>query len=314
MKRTVRIIALIAALVLALSALCACGGKTDGGAVMTLEEHTIGEGTYRYLYATYKARYLSRYSDASDTAAFWSAEHADGEMNAEWMDLLIRDNIRMQLAAEYLFDDAGEALDEDTVQKVDEYISDVKNERFDGDDEKFSAALEALGVDGDGFRASLLAGEKMNALFERYFGSNGTRQVTDAERDEYYRANYVRFAQINVNDAYAYVEEDGHYVQNTDGSYETRALTDGEAAEKQKEIAKIDERLAAGETVEALYAEYSENTDYPNGYYFTRSDATDYDEAIVSAAFALAEGEWTKLDTAHGTFYVERLPDRKSVV
>ena len=313
MKLKIKLTAILCALVLMLGALAGCGDKTQnggedekGGAVMTLGEQRIDAGTYRYLYATYKARYLARYSIA-DSASFWSETREDGKTNAEWMDALIRDSIRMRLVAEYLFDVDALTLADGAEQKIDEYISDLENERFDGDDAKFEAALAALGTSEDGLRASLLAEEKMNKLYDRYFGASGARAVTDEERDAYYRANYVRFMQINVNDAYAYVERDGAYVQNKDGSYETRALSDEEAAAKRAVIAELDARLASGDTVEGLYSEFSENTDYPNGYYFTVSTASNYDEQIVSAAFSLSEGEYAKLRTAHGMFYVERL-------
>ena len=304
MKKAIRIIALFAALA---ALLCACRKEETPEPVMSVGENAIDEGNYRFLYATYKARYLARYSDASDTAAFWNAEHESGVTNAEWMDSMIRDSIRMQLAAEHLFDAAGLKLSDDKQSAIDEAVSDMKNELFDGDVEKFAAALAELGTDEDGYRAFLASTEKMNELFEHYFGTSGIRQINEGERDAYYRANYVRFAQININDAYALAERDGYYIQNPDGSYERRELTDAELAEKRSKIAEVDGRLAAGETVESLYVEYSENTDYPNGYYFSALTASNYDDTIVAAAFALAEGEWTKLHTEHGTFYIERL-------
>lgn len=312
MKRIIRLAAFAVALCVALASLaallCACkGDEKSGGAVMTLGEKTIDEGTYRFLYATYKARYLARYSDASDSAAFWSAGREDGLTNAAWMDSLIRDSIRMQLVAEHLYDSSGLTLDENTENSVDEYISDVKNERFEGDDDLFASALAAFGTNEAGFRAALLSGEKMSALYKHYFGSGGVRPVTDEERAAYYRENYVRFAQINVNDAYAYRERDGHYVQNADGSYETRELTKDELAGKKRAIEEIESRLAAGETVEGMYSDRSENTDYPHGYYFTAQNAAKYDEKIVSAALGLSVGEWTKVTTEHGTFFIERL-------
>ena len=304
MKNAIRIIALAAALA---ALFCACRKEQTPDPVMSVGETAIDEGSYRFLYATYKARYLARYSDASDVASFWSAEHSDGVTNAEWMDGLIRDSIRMQLSAEHLFDTEGLKLPDDKLNAIDEYISDIKNERFGGDDEKFAEALAEFGTDENGYRSYLAATEKMSALFEHYYGSAGTVKVTEGDRDKYMRENYVRFVQININDAYVLAEEDGHYIQNVDGSYERRALTDGELAEKQSVIAEIDRRLAAGEALEELYAEYSENVDYPNGYYFSALTAADYDETIVAAAFALAEGEQTKLHTEHGTFYIKRL-------
>ena len=309
MRLKVRLAALMLALMLALGgSLVSCRETEKSGAVMTLGEHTVDEGYYRFLYATYKARYLALYDGARDAADFWRADHGDGETNAEWMDSLVRDVIRMLLSAEAIFDERGLTLDDETHRKNGDYIDDLIYERFDGDGDKFDEALAALGADRDSLMRKLDGEAKMTALFDHYFGTNGVRKLTDEDLEEYYAANYVRFGQINVNDAYVYVEEDGHYVQNADGSYATRALTDAERASKDAVIAEVDSRLAAGEDFDALYAGFSENTSYPHGYYFSADTAADYDADIVAAAFALAEGEWTKLHTAHGTFWIKRLP------
>ena len=310
MKKQAAALILCAILVISLSA-CKNGNSegeiTAAKPVMTLGEYTIDEGVYRFLYATYKARYLSMYSDASDTSAFWNAEFSDGVTNAARFDDLVRDNIRMYLVAEKLFDDEGLSISDSALAEIDDYIDELVSERFDGDRGKLEASLVGYGADADAFREVTVTSEKMTRLFDHYFASNGTRALTDDDRSAYYTEHYVRFAQINVNDAYAYVESDGAYVQNEDGTYKTRDLTDAERAKKDAIISEIDDALAAGESVESLYSDYSENTDYPDGYYFSRESAVSYDEKLVDTAFSLAVGEYAKLRTEHGTFWIERL-------
>ena len=304
LKRSAAVI-LAAALLLCV---CACSKRTENsGGALSIGEYAIDAGMYRFLYATYKAQYLSKYSDASDTAAFWSARYSDGTTNAEHFDSLIRDNIRMYLVAVKLFDDTNLKLSGATLASIDEYIESTVTERFDSNREAFESALASYGADSGDFRDFLISNEKMARLFDHWFGSGGVRQLTDDERASFYRRYYVRFAQINVNNVYAYVEQDGVYVQDESGAYKTRELTESEKAEKDRVCAEIDAALDAGKTVEALYPEYSENTDYPGGYYFSRESAADYDAEIVDAAFALAVGETAKLQTAHGTFWIERL-------
>lgn len=288
--------------------MAACRNSEEAGAVMTLGECAIGEDMYRFLFATYKARYLSMYEDARDTDSFWRGEHSPGITNEEWMNSLIRDSIRMSLVAKKLFGDEGLSLSSDTESKIDDYIDDLIMERCGGSRKDFEAQLAEYGASFSSFREMLLTEEKMSLLFKHYYGNGGARPLGDADKDEFYRKNYVRFVQLNVNDAYAYVEQDGAYVQDQYGKYKTRPLTDDEREAKERVLTEIDARLAAGEELESLYDKFSENKDYPGGYYFSRSTAANYDEQLVDTAFSLEEGAMTKVHTEHGTFYIKRLP------
>ncbi len=310
MKHTIRLISLFLALMLALSVVACRKNEEEGSVVLSLHNHDIGEDMYHLLFATYKARYLSMYREAKDTDAFWSAGHSSGVTNAEWMDSLIRENIRMFLRAQWLFASEGPSgFDSDSaLEKIDSYIDDLVMERCSGSRKDFEARLAEYGASVEIFREMLLGEEKMSQLFAHYYGTSGTMSVSNEERDTFYRENYVRFIQINVNDAYAYVEQDGAYVQDQYGKYKTRPLNDSERAEKERVLTEIDANLAAGADLEELYAKFSENTDYPGGYYFSHATAGNYDETIVAAAFDLDENAQTKLHTEHGTFYIKRMP------
>ena len=55
------------------------------------------------------------------------------------------------------------------------------------------------------------------------------------------------------------------------------------------------------------FKDYSENTDYPGGYYFSLTSAGDYIADIVTKAFSLEEGEWMKYTSdTYGTFFIKR--------
>ena len=68
--------------------------------------------------------------------------------------------------------------------------------------------------------------------------------------------------------------------------------------------------LESGEDFDALRKKYSDVTDFEDGYYFSAATSTNYITSIVSAAFALDEGEWTLVSAAadQGTFFIKRLP------
>ena len=310
MKAATRAAAIVCAVFLALGAVACAKKADDTPAVMTLGEHTVDEGLYRFLYATYKARYIEKYSQDdtfSDSADFWSREHSEGETNAGFFDSLVRDSVRMYLVAERLFDELKLTISDGDAEYLESYEDDLITERYDSDRGKFEVALAEFGATSATFRALVENGIKMDMLFDYYLGAKGVRPLTDADRAEHYRENYVRFAQINVNDRFAYVEEDGAYVWDENGNLKTRDLTAEEYAEKARLIGQIDDALAAGDTVESLYSEYSENRDYPGGYYFKADGGGKYDQRIIDTASALGVGETSKIETQYGTFWIERL-------
>lgn len=287
---------------------CTSGG---GETVMSLGNAKVSEGEYLYWMATYKARYLTSYTDIRDNPTYWGDTISDGsEMtNEELVNDLIRQNIKSNLVAMAMFAEEGLTLSESDKTEIDEYITSLIDERAEGSRKTFNAEIGAFGVNINMLRTLFMNEQKIAELYTYYYGENGKTPVTDADRQTYYGDNYVRFMQINVNDAFVYeTDEDGVYIQDTDGTYKTRDLTDSEKAAKAKKIAEIDTLLADGGDVEELYADHSENTDYKNGYYFSSSTASDYVGEIVTKAFTLDIGQWTKITSAdYGTFYIKRL-------
>ena len=302
-----KIVSLIAALALLLVTSCSSGG---GKTVMSLGNAKIDEATYAYWMSTYKARYLRTYTDIKDTASYWNEKISDlsEKTNEELVNGLIRDNIRSNLVAMSLYAENGLTMSDSMKDKIDSYIDSLVEELADGSRKTMNANLAEFGINLNILRTVFINEQKSSDLFDYYYGDNGKTPVTDSEREAYYEENYVRFYQINVNDAYAYAEDsDGTYQKNEDGSYKKRSLTDKEKAEKAEKIAQIEKKLSDGADFSGLYEEYSENTDYPGGYYFSLTSAGDYIADIVTKAFSLEEGEWIKYTSdTYGTFFIKR--------
>lgn len=301
---------LILALICAATLFTSCA--SSGGTVMSFGSAKVSEAEYKYWMATYKARYISAYTDIQDSAAYWSSKLTESSevSNEELVNGLIRQNIKTNLVAMGLFAENGLTLSDEKKDEIDEYIDSMVDELADGSRKTLNAELAEFGVNINTLRNIFINEQKVTELYDYYYGDNGATPLTDAQRNEYYENNYVRFVQINVNDAFVYEEdEDGTYIQNTDGSYKTRDLNDEEKAEKNKKIAEIEALIAEGNDIEELYSEYSENTSYPNGYYFSSATAANYVGEIVTQAFKLGEGEWTKVvSEKYGTFFIKRLP------
>lgn len=287
---------------------CSSGGKT----VMSLGNAKVSESEYGFWMSTYKARYVSAYTDIRDDGAYWASAITDGSdtTNEMLVNDLIRQNIKTNLVAMSLFAEEGLILSDAAKEEIDSYIQSLIDERCDGSRKIFNSELGKFGINMDMLRRIFINEQKISELYAYYFGENGTKKITDTERNEYYKDNYVRFIQINVNTAFAYEEDgDGSYIQDTDGSYVKRKLTSDELSEKKKRTDEIDALLSKEECDwDELYEKYSENTFYPNGYYFSSETAANYVGEIVTEAFTIDVGEWKKIvSEEYGTFYIKRL-------
>ena len=63
---------LILALICAATLFTSCA--SSGGTVMSFGSAKVSEAEYKYWMATYKARYISAYTDIQDSAAYWSSK------------------------------------------------------------------------------------------------------------------------------------------------------------------------------------------------------------------------------------------------
>ncbi|MBQ7827842.1 MAG: hypothetical protein IJ386_06205 [Clostridia bacterium] len=290
-------------------ALAACGGK-DSPAVLTYGETVITEAMYNYYVSTYKGRYIQSYDDISDSEDFWKSE-INGKTGEEIMRELIYGNVAQNLVAAEEFRRAGLSLSADQKTAVDEYIESMTEELAGGSRKTLNGYLSEFGVNVDMLREMLLMEKMAYTYYEYLYGEGGKEAVTDSDRDTYYKENFVRFQQIYINDKVVYeTDEDGRFKQDENGDYVTREFTPEERADIDARIAAVKSGLESGEDFDALRKKYSDVTDFEDGYYFSAATSTNYITSIVSAAFALDEGEWTLVSAAadQGTFFIKRLP------
>lgn len=302
-----KIIALMLVLVSVLSAVsCSSGGKS----VMSLGNAKVNEATYKYWMSTYKAMYLRSYTDIKDTEEFWMKKISDTSdiTNEELVNNLIRDNIKTNLVSMALYVENGLVVSDQKKSEIDGYIDSLIQEIGEGSRKKFNSMLGEFGINLSMLRTIFINEQKTADLFEYYYGSNGIKSVTDDDREEYLTDNYIHFLQINVNDAYAYDEEDGKYKTDQNGEYIKRSLTDSEKKEKSERISNIDEAISREMDFGEIYKSFSENTDYPGGYYFSQETSANYSQEIFNVAKALEIGEIKKYRSDKlGTFYIKRI-------
>lgn len=298
-----RIISAAAATLLAACALVSCSPES----VMTYGSHSINENEFSYYLATYKGKYAQTYADFKNTPEYFSSVVTDGGQTVE--DVLysaVVHNVEMTLVCEQMFDDYGLSLSRSVEDTINSYIGDFVDEYADGSRNKFNAALGAYGVNINMLKKIYLRDEKVSALYDALYGTNGIIGITDEDRQNYLDENYVRVRHIYVNNKYMYAtDEDGVQEYTDDGLRKKRELTAEELAAKQALIDAIDESLAEGADFDEVYDAFSEDKYYKNGYYI--SENMDFIEDVTDSAMSLEVGEYKKIETDYGTHYIMRL-------
>lgn len=298
-----RIISAAAATLLAACALVSCSSES----VMTYGSHSINENEFSYYLATYKGKYAQTYADFKDTPEYFSSVVTDDGQTVE--DVLysaVVHNVEMTLVCEQMFDDYGLSLSRSVEDTINSYIGDFVDEYADGSRNKFNAALGAYGVNINMLKKIYLRDEKVSALYDALYGTNGIIGITDEDRQNYLDENYVRVRHIYVNNKYMYAtDEDGVQEYTDDGLRKKRELTAEELAAKQALIDAIDESLAEGADFDEVYDAFSEDKYYKNGYYI--SENMDFIEDVTDSAMSLEVGEYKKIETDYGTHYIMRL-------
>lgn len=298
-----KIISAAAATLLVACALVSCSPES----VMTYGSHSINENEFSYYLATYKGKYAQTYADFKNTPEYFSSVVTDDGQTVE--DVLysaVVHNVEMTLVCEQMFDDYGLSLSRSVEDTINSYIDDFVDEYADGSRNKFNAALGAYGVNINMLKKIYLRDEKVSALYDALYGTNGIIGITDEDRQNYLDENYVRVRHIYVNNKYMYAtDEDGVQEYTDDGLRKKRELTAEELAAKQALIDAIDESLAEGADFDEVYDAFSEDKYYKNGYYI--SENMDFISDVTDSAMSLEVGEYKKIETDYGTHYIMRL-------
>ena len=274
---------------------------------MTYGNSKITENVFRYYLAYYKGIYMDTYTDMKDTSAYYQTVLPDGQTAEEYLFNMTIENVMMTLICMELFEESGLQITDGIEEEANAYIDNLVQEYAGGDKKALNAELANFGVNVNMLADIYINQDKSSFLFDYLFGENGTRPLTDADKQTYYEENYSHIYHLYINDAYYYpVTEDGYTQTDEKGNLVAQPMTGDMLAEKNAVIDAVDTALAAGEDFMAVYNTYSEDKYYANGYYLTQT--TDFIEEVVDTAFTLEIGAWQKVKSAYGTHYIYRLP------
>lgn len=304
-QHTTRAAALLLAILFFSLPLVSCRSK--GEPLFTYGSHSISDREFTYYLSTYKNAFLSTYTDVKDTPDFYNSTMPDGRTGEEFLFDLAVENVSMTLICMELFDQNGLRFSNSIPDAIDAEIDDLIKEYAGGSKQSLNSTLSAYGINVDILRDIYLEQEKTTAVYDYLYGDNGTIGVTDEEREAYCADHYVHVRHLYINNQYYYPQREDGYSQRTEnGELVMAPLPEEEAAAKNALVAEVEEALANGEDFDAVYERYSEDQYYENGYYLTRE--TDFIDAVTDAAFALEEGEYTKVESDMGVHFILRLP------
>ncbi len=323
MKRTTKIALRLAALVLCalmlIPALASCASL--GTPVMSLGSTEITGNMLQLLLSRYKANMLHRYGSAIrneyvnlDAFLDTKVEGSDKTYDQLFTEH-VKDNAKTYLAALHLYDELGLSLPSSVVESVDATLEDLIEQFAEGSRQEFNTVLAAYGVNYEILREMYIIEEKIAQLQEHLFGKNGSEQITPADKEAYYKANYVRMRQVCIFiNSCPEVDEDGKYVTDKNGQFVYREMTEEENEAAKKKAQKALDLLKNGTSFESVLSEYDENTSddaYTHGFYLSAESVSKSDAALLTMYDELCEmedGEYRLVETDYGMHIIQKIP------
>ncbi|MBR3963914.1 MAG: peptidylprolyl isomerase [Clostridia bacterium] len=325
MKRTtktaLRLVALVLCALMLLPALASCSSL--GTPVMSLGSTEITANMLQFLLSRYKATILQRYGNAIkneyvslDAFLDTKVEGSDKTYDQLFTEH-VRDNAKTYLAALHLYDELGLSLPDEVVASVDErmeyFVED--QDHAGGSRQEFNTILAAYGVNYDILREMYLMEEKINQLQDHLFGKGGEKQITAADKEAYYKANYVRMRQvcIFINNC-PKVDEDGKYVTDSNGMFEYREMTEEENEAAKDKAQEAYDLLKNGTSFESVLEKYDENTaddEHTHGFYLSAESVSTSDAALIMMYEELCDmddGEYRLVESAYGMHIIQKIP------
>ena len=252
-----------------------CGKK--GEAAMSYGDSIITVNEYSYMMSTYKYVFSRSYDGFKDTDEYYDSVFSNGTTYAELLDDIACYNIKVSLISRDLFDEYGFELDEEDVKRVDDYIEKLINKA--GGKTQLNEALSSYGVNYKMLREINLNDVKTEKLCNMLF-DEGKMTVSDGDRENFCEESYVHFLHLYIN---------------------------SDNKEKADEAAYL---LEDGALFEDVYADYSEDRLYDDGYYLRRN--AEFFTGVIDAAFELEVGEYTLVETDDGFHFILRLKSEPS--
>ena len=282
MKPTVKIVSLLLAVVMALSAVLATGCSMGKEWSYKTSDKELAIGVYiycldlAYQQAQTKAKELDDYDGTNDK--WLDLEITDDDGNTAVARQWIKDDAQKKclnfLAVEKGMKDEGASVDEATQQAADEQAKtywNVGQYANYGYIMPMSKELEPYGISYDSFRyCTSQYSVNYSALFAKLYGEGGSQEVSDSELEDYFIENYVDYSYIPVQ----------LYEASTDEAGESKsvALSDEKIADYTAELEGYVKDINDGKSYDDVVSAYTEKHE------LSQSPAVDNTEQLESVS------------------------------
>ncbi len=199
MKKTVKLIALLLAVLLALGVCTACArhGKT----MIKVGKNEISVNVYLLYLSRMKGELAIGGENVTNDNYWASTVSLDGKTAEQYYNEKVLEGMRQIAAALYLYDELGLKLDKETENSIDDWIDTLIEELADGSKAQLNAALSSYGANITTLRDAAILEAKMEQLKTHLYGANGSLITADA-KEEFYQKYYYRGFQMLVSNTY----------------------------------------------------------------------------------------------------------------
>lgn len=299
-----RIALLLTAALILPCLLFSCSGEKYE-TVMEYNGIELTENMYYYWMSTFKRNILSSYSDAKDDDSFWKAKYDDTRTVEDYFTEIINQRIMNYLIAESIFREQKLSLSSEEKKSI---KNDIKEKiEYYGSRGELNEELKGLMLNIDSLEKVYTWEKRHDAVYDYYYGENGTETVTDSQIIDYYEKNYSRIKYIVFYTTKIKTDDNGNYVTDSDGQLITEDMTEEELAAKKQKIEECSEKLNNGAAFDDMikeYSDYNKLSEYPNGFYVSANEISTWGSGIVSGAITAKPGEVFRVEEEAAIYLV----------
>ena len=199
MKKTVKLLSLLLALLLLALPLASCANH--GKTMIEVGKNEISVNVYLLYLSRMKGELASGGENVTASSYWASIVSLDGKTAEDYYNEQVLEGMRQIAAALYLYDELGLKLDRETEKSIDEYVDVLIEELADGSKAQLNAALSAYGANITTLRDAAILEAKMSQLKAYLYGEDGSLILSSA-KEEFYQQYYYRGYQMLVSNTY----------------------------------------------------------------------------------------------------------------
>lgn len=237
MKKYIRIVALLLALLMLAACFVGCGGQAKP--LLTVGEHTLPVNLYQLMLSIRKGEMafaiVQSYGNASSEKFWGTVIDSSSSTYDDYYTAEVYEKAKQYLAAMALFDELGLTLPDSYVQAIENEMQSLVDGDGDGSKQKLNSLLAEFGVNYDLLKQYKTMVKKTEYLITSLYGADGSK-ISSSLKEDYYTQNYVAFKQILLSNFYylyktdkygddIYYKEDGSIAYDTANA--TSQIEDG---------------------------------------------------------------------------------------